>query len=256
MTTGAPVRGDEVEVVAGDVQTLRVVGKPEADQTSRDVAKLEGGLVLDDLYEGWVGLALAGHAARPDVLEVSVYADGAAHRSPTDNSVQVVTERLEAHRHGQRLGRIRLEDGDHGEWGPGSPFDSVGPSVGLYLVEAAVQADHLAVESVERAQSEISTIPEFGEADVALVFSLQQGIDGRSLEERMVEVLVPTEIPLPKVLDMQRTHQRGIDRHQANLAFVTIKPMFHSVLLFGYSMGFSQVRQAVIRSCGRRVRAS
>ena len=72
----------------------------------------------------------------------------------------------------------------------GLSVDSVGTSVGLYLEEGAVEADHLSVESVERAQSEISTIPEFSEADVALVLSLQQGIDGRSLEQRMVEVLV------------------------------------------------------------------
>jgi hypothetical protein len=31
----------------------------------------------------------------------------------------------------------------------------------------------------------------------------------------VVEVLVTNEVPLPEVLDMQRTHQRGIDRHQA-----------------------------------------
>jgi hypothetical protein len=34
----------------------------------------------------------------------------------------------------------------------------------------------------------------------------------------VVEVLIPTEVPLPKVLDMQRTHQRSIDRHQAHPA--------------------------------------
>ena len=215
VTTGAPVGSDEVEVVTGDVQTLRVIGKPEADETTRDIVKLEGGLVFDDLYEGWVGLALAGHAARLDVLEARIHPNCGAHGSPTDNPVQMVTKSPEVHRRGKCLGRIRLEVGNHGERGPGPPFDSVGSSVGLYLVEVAVQADHLAVEGVERAQAEISTILEFGEADVALVFSLQQGIDGRSLEQGVVEVLVSSKVPLPKVLDMQRTHQCGIDRHQA-----------------------------------------
>src|SRR5215208_6609233 len=157
VTTGAPVGGNEVEVVAGDVQTLRVVGKPEADETTGDIVKLEGGLVFDDLYEGWVGLALARHAARLDELEVPIHPDSGAHGAPTDNPVQVVAKCLEVHRHGKGLGRIRLEDRHHGERGPGPSFDSVGSSVGLYLVEAAVQADHLAVESVERAQPEIST---------------------------------------------------------------------------------------------------
>ena len=52
VTTGAPVRGDEVEVVARDIQALRVIGKSKADEATRDIVKLEGGLVLDDLYEG------------------------------------------------------------------------------------------------------------------------------------------------------------------------------------------------------------
>jgi hypothetical protein len=38
----------------------------------------------------------------------------------------------------------------------------------------------------------------------------------------MVEVLVPPEVSLSEILYVQRTNQRGIDRHQANPAFVTI----------------------------------
>jgi len=215
VTTGTPVRGNEVEVVAGDIQTLRVVGKPEADETTRDIVKLEGGLVFDDLYEGWVGLALAGHAARLDVLEAPIYPDSGAYCSPTDNPVHVITKALEAHLYGEPPGEVRLEERHYGERGPRLSVDGISPPIRPYLVEGAVQADHLAVERVERAQAEISITLEFGEADVALVFSLQQGIDGRSLEQRVVEVLVTTEVPLPEVLDMQRTHQRGIDRHQA-----------------------------------------
>ena len=45
---------------------------------------------------------------------------------------------------------------------------------------------------------------------------------------------------------MQRTHQRGIDRHQAFLTFVTIKPTFQPDLFLGHSMGFSPIQQAVI----------
>src|SRR5215210_711041 len=216
VTTSAPVRGDEVEVVAGDVQTQRVVGKLEADETTRDTAKLEGGLVRDDLDEGWVGLVLAGHAARLDVLEVSVHPDSAAHGSVTDNPVQVVAENLEVHRRGEYLGHVRLEDGHHGERGPHLSVDRVSFTIRLYLVEAAVEADHLSVEGVERAKAEISVSPEFGDADVPLVSSLQQGIDGRSLKQRMIETLLPSQILLSKVLDVQSTHQRAIDRHKAH----------------------------------------
>ena len=78
VATGAPVRGDEVEMVAGYVQTLGVVGEAEADEASRDIAKLEGGLVFDDVYEKRIRLSLAGYAARLDVLELPVHPDGAA----------------------------------------------------------------------------------------------------------------------------------------------------------------------------------
>ena len=88
VTTGTPVRGNEVEVIAGDIQTLRVVRKPEADKTTRDLVKLEGGLGLDDLYKGWVGLVLAGHAARLDALEAPIHPDSGANGSSTDNPVQ------------------------------------------------------------------------------------------------------------------------------------------------------------------------
>src|SRR5215203_4005635 len=98
VTACAPIRGDEVEVVAGNVQTLRVVGEPEADEATRDVVKLEGGLVLDDLCEGRVGLVLAGHAARLDVLEASVHPDGAARRGSTDDPVKVVTKSRKVNR--------------------------------------------------------------------------------------------------------------------------------------------------------------
>jgi hypothetical protein len=67
-----------VKVVARDVYPLGVVGETEAQEASPDTVELEGGLALDNLGKGWVGLALAGHAARLDVVEVSVYADGVA----------------------------------------------------------------------------------------------------------------------------------------------------------------------------------
>ena len=245
VTAGAPVRGDEVEVVSGDVQPLRVVWKPEAHEAARDLAKLEGRLILDDLYEGRVGPALAGHAARLDVIEASVHPDGATRRATTDDLVQVVTKGLEIHRHGKRSRRIRLEDGHHGERGSSISVDGIGSTIRLYLVEAAVETDHLSVEGVERAEAEISTTLELSEADVALVFSLHKGVDGRSLEERVVEVFIPSEVLLPEILDVQRTYQRAIDWHQAHPAFVTIKPAFR--LFYGLF--------ADPASCGRQAPA-
>src|SRR5215211_8449249 len=176
--------------------------------------------MLDDLCERRVGLVLARHAAHLDIIEAPVHADGAARRATTDDPVQVITKSLEVHWLGQRLRCVRLEDGYDGERGFGLVVDGVSHPVRLYLVEVTVEADHLSVEGVERAEAEISILPEFGEADIALVLCFQQGVDGRCLKERVVEMLVPSEVPLPEILDVQRTHERAIDRHQAYPAFI------------------------------------
>jgi hypothetical protein len=76
--TGVPLRRDEVEVVARHVQALSVVREAEPDEAAGYVAQLEGGLVRDDLREGRVRLSLPGNAARPDVLEAPVNAEGVA----------------------------------------------------------------------------------------------------------------------------------------------------------------------------------
>src|SRR5215213_7785927 len=57
---GSPVRCYEVEVVAGDVQALSVVGNPETYQATPNPVQLEDGLVLYDLHERRVGFPLAG----------------------------------------------------------------------------------------------------------------------------------------------------------------------------------------------------
>jgi len=210
---GAPVRGYEVEVVAGGVQTLGVAGEAEADEAARAVVELEGGLMFDDLREGRVGLALAGYAARLDVVEVPLDPDGVARGLAAHEQIQARTERLEVQRRGERLGQVRLEEGHDGERRPHPSVDGVGPSIRLHLVEAAVEGDHLFVQRLERAQTEISAILELGEADVAVVLPLQQRVYGRGLEERVVETLIPAEILLLEVLDVQRADQGGIYGH-------------------------------------------
>jgi hypothetical protein len=50
VTTRVPIICDEMEVVACDVDLLGIVGKAEAREATRDLAKFEGGLALDDLH--------------------------------------------------------------------------------------------------------------------------------------------------------------------------------------------------------------
>jgi hypothetical protein len=50
VTTRVSIICDEVEVVACDVYPLGIIGKAEAHEATRDLAKFEGGLALDDLH--------------------------------------------------------------------------------------------------------------------------------------------------------------------------------------------------------------
>src|SRR5215203_1940137 len=145
VSTGVPVRGYEVKVGACDVNPLGVVGKTETQEASPDAVEFEGGLALDDLGEGRVGLALAGYAARLDVVKVPVYANGVAGSLAADEPIQVRTERFEIHRRGQRSRQVRLEEGNDGKRGSHLFAHRISSSVRLHLVEVAVKRDHLAV---------------------------------------------------------------------------------------------------------------
>ena len=108
--TGSPVLGNEVEVIARHVEPLSIIGKAEAHEAAPDVVQLEDGLVLHDLDEGRVGLALPGHAARLDVVEKAVYPNGVSRVRVAEDAVQARAEIYVAHRAGERLAQVRLEE--------------------------------------------------------------------------------------------------------------------------------------------------
>jgi hypothetical protein len=169
--------------------------------------------VLDDLGEGRVRLALAGDAARLDVLEAAVEADGAARGLVADEPVEEGAEAVEVRRRGERPGDGRLEEGDDGERRARPGLDLVGPPVRLHLVEAAVEGDHLPVERLERPEAEIPAASELLEVDVPVVLPMKQGVDGRGLEEGVMGTSPHDEVLLLQVFDVQRAHERGIYGH-------------------------------------------
>jgi len=73
-----------VEVIAGYVQALSVVGKAETHEAALYVVEFKGRLVLDNVSEGRVGLALARNAARLEVVEPAVHANGVARSLAAD----------------------------------------------------------------------------------------------------------------------------------------------------------------------------
>jgi hypothetical protein len=64
-------------------------------------------------------------------------------------------------------------------------------SIGPNLVEATVELDHLSVQRVEGAEAENSPPFELGKGDVANVFAVEQGVDGRGLKRGMGEGASP-----------------------------------------------------------------
>ena len=77
MAAATAVGIDEVQVVAADLDPLRVAREAEAEHRPGDVVELEHVLFGDDLGQRPVGRVLARHRAGPDRLEAPVEADRA-----------------------------------------------------------------------------------------------------------------------------------------------------------------------------------
>ncbi len=108
----------------------------------------------------------------------------------------------------------RLEKRHYGEGSLHLLVDLVCPPVRPDLIEGAVEPDHLAVQRIEGAESEVPTSPELGEANIALVAAAQQRIDGRGLKECMMKTLSCPNVGPAQTLDVQRPDQTRIQRHQ------------------------------------------
>ena len=94
----AAVGGDEVQVIAVDLEPLGVVGEPEADHGAGDVAELEHALFVDDLAQRPVRGQLARDRAGADELELAVDADRAARVGVGGDEVELGEHLRERHR--------------------------------------------------------------------------------------------------------------------------------------------------------------
>ena len=75
MAAGGPVVGDEVKVVAGDIDPFRQCRRPEPDGGSGDVLKRKDRLVCRHIDEPRVRLLLGGHAPGHHMREGAVHPD-------------------------------------------------------------------------------------------------------------------------------------------------------------------------------------
>ena len=116
---------------------------------------------------------------------MSVYPDAAAHARITGELVHALTEGGKvccANRFGQR----RLEEGYDGEGCFLLSVYGIGSTVGSDLVVVAVERDHLPVKRIERAEAKVAVRLQLREAYVTVVVAVEQGVDGRGLEQGVV----------------------------------------------------------------------
>jgi hypothetical protein len=195
-----------VEVVAGHLNALDVGGKAEAEHRPLDVAELEHALVGDDLGQRPVRRLLPRHRSRSHQRKAAVEAERAGGGALGDHRVHRPQQLLvRALRRRQPLVPGGLEAGDDGERRALARVDPVDSPVDVGAEELAVERDHLAVEVVERAETEVAVLAQLGEGEVAVEGAVEQGPDRRRLEEDVRLALAVQVAPA------HRLHVQGPD---------------------------------------------
>jgi hypothetical protein len=83
--------------------------------------------------------------------------------------------------------------------------------------ELAVEDDQLAVAGIERAEAEIAAAAQLGEADVAVVSSVQERGEGGGLKQLVIARFGPA-VFVAERLDVERSDQPLVDGHQTAAA--------------------------------------
>ncbi len=190
-----PALVDEVQVVAGDGHTLLVVRGEEPGERAGHLG--EGVLRLSGrrFGEGRVRPVLPGHGPCAHAGEVSVdpyrvhqvgagqqCAHGLFRPGPGQRPRQTGTPfgpEAGHRREGGQLVAARLLDG----------------AVGTQAVAGSAEDEHLAVEPVERAETEVAVPQQFGDGDVPVVDPREQGGHGRRLVQLRWRVAERRQVP-------------------------------------------------------------
>jgi len=144
-----PIVGDEVEVTSRDVYPRRELGRPEPNDRSGGVLKLEDRLVGGDIDEVGVGPLLGGDGPRHDVGEGSVDPDGVEGVLRRKGRLEDPDELRQVCRLLDQDRLVMVEEGDGGEGSSHIVGGYVGDPVLLHLVADAVEEDHLPCELIE-----------------------------------------------------------------------------------------------------------
>jgi hypothetical protein len=216
VAAASAVVADEVEVVAGDLDPLDVGRETEAEHRAGHVPQLEDVLVGDDLGQRPVGRALGRHRAGADEVEVPVETDGAGSCSLRNESVEPRQQLLMAELPLKLLVDLRLELSNDRERRLRLGGDPADVAIDVGAEELAVEGDHLAVEPVQCSQPEVAVLGQFGEAEVTVEGTVEQGADRRGLEEN-VRVALFVQLGAAHRLDVEGPDP-ALVQHRASLA--------------------------------------
>ena len=156
MTAALTVIGDEMFVVAGNVNALHMLRGTEADQYPFALVEAEYRLVVEHVGHRPVGRGLARYGAGMRMTKMTVNAQGAEEIIGGYLLVDNVVQLLAAHRFIERFTILRLKPGHHRKRRALFHSGFTGAAVGAQLVYLAAKRDQLAVQFIKGSQAKIA----------------------------------------------------------------------------------------------------
>ena len=189
MAAALAVIGDEVFVVAGNVNALHMLRRAKPHQYPFALVEAENGLVVEHVGHRPVGRRLARYGAGMGVAKMAVDTQGAEQIIGGDLPVDNVVQLFAADRFIKRFAVLRLKPGHHREGRTLLHAGFAGAAVGAQLVNLAAKRDQLAVQFIKGAQAEIAVGEQIGDGGIALINAAQQRAHQRSLVDDAIGML-------------------------------------------------------------------
>src|SRR4051794_27530641 len=150
MTAARPVLADEVEMPAGHLDSLGVLGEPEAEHRPVETGELEDALAGDNLGQRPIGRFLARDRSPPDALESPVDPHSAGGRVGGDPPIDFGEQAIVVDRALEAEVEIGLEGDDDCERRPLLGRNLADPTLDVSPVEVAGDGGPLPLPGGER----------------------------------------------------------------------------------------------------------
>lgn len=247
MAAGGAVGGNHVEVEAGLVEVRGVVGEEEPDHGAFEPVGVELAFRLGkDLGQRLVGRILVHDGAEVDRGEHPVDANGVRTLVVVEVGENFGLEFRPGHRPVEVEPFGLTERDERREWDSGVGRCAHGNPVRVDVPELAVDDDEFAVETGERAETEIATTVEFPDGHIPVVAPVQQRLDGLDLENFSADVVEVGDVPETHPLHSERMGEAEVKAHGRTFPHRTGTPHAphpaHSPSVWGFPTGRETAR--------------